>query len=144
MTSAPSRLTPSARLAGSRGRAGRRRPAGLPGRYPSTSRLAAWLVAVMVPPVASEVRAGRLIAHRLTARRITGSRRPGPRGHRRPGPRVGAADPAEGRAMAVDLRSRLSHVELPNPIMTASGCAGAGRELAQFMDVSRIGAFVTK
>jgi len=46
--------------------------------------------------------------------------------------------------MAVDLRSRLSHVELPNPIMTASGCAGAGRELAQFMDVSRIGAFVTK
>jgi dihydroorotate dehydrogenase (NAD+) catalytic subunit len=46
--------------------------------------------------------------------------------------------------MAVDLRSRLGHVELPNPIMTASGCAGAGRELAQFMDVSRIGAFVTK
>ena len=56
---------------------------------------------------------------------------------------MGAADPAEGRAMAVDLRSRLGHVELPNPIMTASGCAGAGRELAQFMDVSRIGAFVT-
>jgi dihydroorotate dehydrogenase (NAD+) catalytic subunit len=46
--------------------------------------------------------------------------------------------------MSVDLRSRLGHVELPNPIMTASGCAGAGRELAQFMDVSRIGAFVTK
>jgi len=46
--------------------------------------------------------------------------------------------------MPVDLRSRLGHVELPNPIMTASGCAGAGRELAQFMDVSRIGAFVTK
>ena len=46
--------------------------------------------------------------------------------------------------MAVDLRSRLGHVELPNPILTASGCAGAGRELAQFMDVSRIGAFVTK
>jgi dihydroorotate dehydrogenase (NAD+) catalytic subunit len=46
--------------------------------------------------------------------------------------------------MPVDLRARLGHVELPNPIMTASGCAGAGRELAQFMDVSRIGAFVTK
>jgi dihydroorotate dehydrogenase (NAD+) catalytic subunit len=46
--------------------------------------------------------------------------------------------------MAVDLRSRLGHVEVPNPIMTASGCAGAGRELAQFMDVSRLGAFVTK
>jgi dihydroorotate dehydrogenase (NAD+) catalytic subunit len=46
--------------------------------------------------------------------------------------------------MAVDLRARLGHVELPNPIMTASGCAGAGRELAQFMDVSKIGAIVTK
>ncbi len=44
----------------------------------------------------------------------------------------------------VDLRARLGHVELPNPVMTASGCAGAGRELAQFMDVSKIGAIVTK
>src|SRR5262244_1136251 len=46
--------------------------------------------------------------------------------------------------MATDLRTRLGNVELPNPIMTASGCAGAGRELAQFMDVSKIGAIVTK
>jgi dihydroorotate dehydrogenase (NAD+) catalytic subunit len=46
--------------------------------------------------------------------------------------------------MAVDLRTRLGHVELPNPIMTASGCAGAGREMAQFMDVAKIGAIVTK
>ena len=46
--------------------------------------------------------------------------------------------------MTVDLRTKLGHVELPNPIMTASGCAGAGRELAQFMDVSKIGAIVTK
>jgi dihydroorotate dehydrogenase (NAD+) catalytic subunit len=46
--------------------------------------------------------------------------------------------------MAVDLRAKLGHVELPNPIMTASGCAGAGRELAQFIDVSKIGAIVTK
>ncbi len=51
---------------------------------------------------------------------------------------------AGGRDMPVDLRTRLGHVELPNPIMTASGCAGAGRELAQFMDVSKIGAIVTK
>ena len=43
-----------------------------------------------------------------------------------------------------DLRTRLGHVELPNPILTASGCAGAGRELAQFFDVSKIGAVVTK
>jgi dihydroorotate dehydrogenase (NAD+) catalytic subunit len=43
-----------------------------------------------------------------------------------------------------DLRTRLGQVELPNPILTASGCAAAGRELAQFNDVSRIGAVVTK
>jgi dihydroorotate dehydrogenase (NAD+) catalytic subunit len=46
--------------------------------------------------------------------------------------------------MATDLRARLGQAELPNPILTASGCAGAGRELAQFLDVSKIGAVVTK
>jgi dihydroorotate dehydrogenase (NAD+) catalytic subunit len=46
--------------------------------------------------------------------------------------------------MATDLRTRLGHIELPNPILTASGCAGSGRELAQFFDVSKIGAVVTK
>ncbi|GAA3734055.1 dihydroorotate dehydrogenase (NAD+) catalytic subunit [Spinactinospora alkalitolerans] len=46
--------------------------------------------------------------------------------------------------MSPDLRVRLGDVELANPIMTAAGCAGAGRELAQFFDVARIGAVVTK
>jgi dihydroorotate dehydrogenase (NAD+) catalytic subunit len=46
--------------------------------------------------------------------------------------------------VATDLRGRLGQNELPNPILTASGCAGAGRELAQFFDVSKIGAIVTK
>jgi dihydroorotate dehydrogenase (NAD+) catalytic subunit len=46
--------------------------------------------------------------------------------------------------VATDLRTRLGHVELPNPVLTASGCAGSGRELAQFFDVSKIGAVVTK
>jgi len=46
--------------------------------------------------------------------------------------------------MAVDLRTRLAHVELPNPILTASGCAGSGRELAQFLDVAKLGGIVTK
>jgi len=46
--------------------------------------------------------------------------------------------------MPPDLRTRLGSVELPNPILTASGCASSGRELAQFIDVSRIGAIVTK
>jgi dihydroorotate dehydrogenase (NAD+) catalytic subunit len=46
--------------------------------------------------------------------------------------------------MAPDMRSRLGQAELPTPILTASGCAGSGRELAQFFDVARIGAVVTK
>ena len=46
--------------------------------------------------------------------------------------------------MAVDLRTKLGLLELPNPILTASGCAGAGRELAQFFDIAKIGAIVTK
>jgi dihydroorotate dehydrogenase (NAD+) catalytic subunit len=46
--------------------------------------------------------------------------------------------------MAPDLRTRLGNVELPNPILTASGCASSGRELAQFVDVSKVGAIVTK
>jgi dihydroorotate dehydrogenase (NAD+) catalytic subunit len=46
--------------------------------------------------------------------------------------------------MAIDLRTRLGHVELPNPVLTASGCAGSGRELAHYFDVAKIGAVVTK
>ena len=46
--------------------------------------------------------------------------------------------------MPADLRARLGHIELPNPVLTAAGCAGTGRELAQFIDVARIGAVVTK
>ena len=46
--------------------------------------------------------------------------------------------------MPVDLRTRFAHVELPNPVLTASGCAASGRELAQFFDVAKVGAMVTK
>jgi dihydroorotate dehydrogenase (NAD+) catalytic subunit len=46
--------------------------------------------------------------------------------------------------MAPDLRVRLGNTELPNPVLTAAGCASSGRELAQFIDVSKIGAIVTK
>ncbi len=45
--------------------------------------------------------------------------------------------------MSVDLRTRLGHVVLPNPVMTASGCGGSGRELGRFYDVAKLGAFVT-
>ncbi|GII76133.1 dihydroorotate dehydrogenase [Sphaerisporangium rufum] len=42
------------------------------------------------------------------------------------------------------MRTYLAHVELANPITTAAGCAGSGAELAQFFDVSRLGAVVTR
>jgi dihydroorotate dehydrogenase (NAD+) catalytic subunit len=44
----------------------------------------------------------------------------------------------------VDLTARLGDLELPNPVLTASGCAAAGRELGQFFDVAELGAVVTK
>jgi dihydroorotate dehydrogenase (NAD+) catalytic subunit len=46
--------------------------------------------------------------------------------------------------MPADMRARLGHVELPNPVLAASGCAGAGRELAQFVDIARVGALISK
>jgi dihydroorotate dehydrogenase (NAD+) catalytic subunit len=46
--------------------------------------------------------------------------------------------------MPADMRARLGHVELPNPVLAASGCAGAGRELAQFTDIARVGALISK
>jgi dihydroorotate dehydrogenase (NAD+) catalytic subunit len=44
----------------------------------------------------------------------------------------------------VDMSTRLAGLELPSPILTASGCAAAGRELDQFFDITQIGAVVTK
>jgi dihydroorotate dehydrogenase (NAD+) catalytic subunit len=44
----------------------------------------------------------------------------------------------------VDLTARLGGLLLPNPVLTASGCAAAGRELGQFFDVAELGAVVTK
>ena len=46
--------------------------------------------------------------------------------------------------MPADLRVRVGHLDLPTPVLTAAGCAGTGRELAQFTDVARIGAMITK
>ncbi|MGL4744607.1 MAG: dihydroorotate dehydrogenase [Dermatophilaceae bacterium] len=44
----------------------------------------------------------------------------------------------------VDLSTRLGGLELPNPVMTASGCAANGAELNRFFPVSELGALVTK
>jgi dihydroorotate dehydrogenase (NAD+) catalytic subunit len=44
----------------------------------------------------------------------------------------------------VDMTTVLADVQLANPVMTASGCAAAGKELQQFFDVAELGAVVTK
>jgi dihydroorotate dehydrogenase (NAD+) catalytic subunit len=46
--------------------------------------------------------------------------------------------------LGIDLSTRLAGVYFPNPVFTASGCAAAGQELAQFFDVAKLGAMVTK
>lgn len=46
--------------------------------------------------------------------------------------------------MEVDRRVAVGSVELAAPVMTASGTAGYGTELAPYMDLSRLGAVVTK
>jgi dihydroorotate dehydrogenase (NAD+) catalytic subunit len=44
----------------------------------------------------------------------------------------------------LNLTTRIGSVELPNPVMTASGTAGHGAELSQAFDLSRLGAVVVK
>lgn len=44
----------------------------------------------------------------------------------------------------VDLRTKLGKIELKNPVLTASGTFGYGKEYTDFIDLSRIGGFVTK
>ncbi|MEP7114692.1 MAG: dihydroorotate dehydrogenase [Ilumatobacteraceae bacterium] len=46
--------------------------------------------------------------------------------------------------MTVDLRTRVGSVELPNPVMTASGTAGHGAEFHSFFDLAGLGAHVVK
>jgi len=44
----------------------------------------------------------------------------------------------------VDLTVRLGELELKNPVVTASGTFASGREFIDFVDLSRLGAIVTK
>lgn len=44
----------------------------------------------------------------------------------------------------IDTRVRVGSVELRHAVMTASGTAGYGVELAPYLDLARLGAFVTK
>lgn len=45
---------------------------------------------------------------------------------------------------AFDFRTKFGSRHFPCPIFTASGCAGSGKELAQFFDLDELGAVVTK
>src|SRR3954465_12128164 len=45
---------------------------------------------------------------------------------------------------AVDLTTTVGSVVLPNPVLTASGTAGHGAELADAVDLAALGAVVTK
>ena len=47
-------------------------------------------------------------------------------------------------ASVTDFSTTLAGLTLPAPILTASGCAAAGRELDQFFDITELGAIVTK
>ena len=57
---------------------------------------------------------------------------------------TGGAPVRESGASAVDLTSHVGSVELPNPVMTASGTAGHGAELSDYFDLSSLGAHVVK
>jgi dihydroorotate dehydrogenase (NAD+) catalytic subunit len=46
--------------------------------------------------------------------------------------------------MTLDLATRVGSLTLPNPVMTASGTAGHGDELARYFDLSSLGAVVVK
>lgn len=50
----------------------------------------------------------------------------------------------EGSDINVDMRVRLGTLEFRNPVVTASGTFASGREYADFVDLSRLGAVVTK
>jgi len=54
---------------------------------------------------------------------------------------LGAEPPTSA---AVDMSVDLAGARLSSPMMTASGCAANGRELARFLDITELGAFVTK
>ncbi len=53
-------------------------------------------------------------------------------------------DGAQGHPDAPDLSVRIGRVTLKNPVLTASGTCGYGREYAPYLDLRRLGGFTTK
>ena len=58
--------------------------------------------------------------------------------------RPDAANAHDNVAEVTDLTTRVGSITLPNPIMSASGTAGHGAELARYFDLSSLGAVVVK
>jgi len=58
----------------------------------------------------------------------------------------GKASPSDTTSSSdtIDMSVDLAGMRLPNPLMTASGCAANGKELHRFFDIAELGAFVTK
>lgn len=52
--------------------------------------------------------------------------------------------PREPRTPVVDLSVELGRLELPNPVLVASGTFGYAREMAPFVDLSRLGGILPK
>ncbi|MBI4227358.1 MAG: dihydroorotate dehydrogenase, partial [Candidatus Omnitrophica bacterium] len=46
--------------------------------------------------------------------------------------------------MAISLQTKLGKLTLQNPVMVASGTFGYGEEYARVMDVTKLGAIITK
>ena len=53
-------------------------------------------------------------------------------------------EPVKVKRDEVDLRVSIGSLELQNPVMTASGTFGYGREFEDFVDLRRLGAVVVK
>ena len=56
---------------------------------------------------------------------------------------IGHGQPT-GNVAHIDMSTRLSHLDLNAPVLTASGCAASGKELDAFFDITKLGAIVTK
>ena len=46
--------------------------------------------------------------------------------------------------LSVIMKSKQKDLKLKNPLVTASGTCGNGKELADFFDINQLGAFTTK
>src|SRR5947209_5576621 len=68
---------------------------------------------------------------------------PGPCRRRRDGGAAGMSVDTE-TSRQVDMSTRIGSVSVPGPVLTASGCSAFGRELEPFVDLTTLGAVVTK